>query len=43
MIINNDKEDLRQKSCHHKLASDGDPLVMMCGRDEEPLPSAITS
>jgi hypothetical protein len=37
MTINNDKTVI-----YHKLGSDGGALVMMCGKDEEPQPSATT-
>jgi hypothetical protein len=42
MMINDNKEDIRQKIviCH-KLISDRGALAMMCGRNEEPQPSAI--
>jgi hypothetical protein len=43
MMINDNKEDVRRKIviCH-KLINGGGALAMMCGRDEEPQPSATT-
>ncbi len=42
MTINDNKEDLRQKSCHyHKSTRYKNALAMMCGRDEEPQPNIV--
>ncbi len=39
---NNNKEDLRGRSCHlHKLARDKSALTLICGRDEESQPSIL--
>jgi hypothetical protein len=42
MIINNNKEDLKQKNCHLSQINDKGALAMMCGRDEEPQLSATS-
>jgi len=40
MIINDNKEDLRWKSCH-KSINDRGALIMMWGRDEKRQPSVV--
>jgi hypothetical protein len=42
MMINDNNANLRQKNRHlPQIGCHGGALVMMCGRDEEPKPSAI--
>ncbi len=42
MTINDNKEDLKRRSCHfHKSARDKSALTLMCERDGEPPPTIL--